>query len=678
MSGQCCSCFGQITLSWSPSLTPGVTAYNVCWGTGSGVYAFTNTYPSSQTNATLTGLVTNQVYFIAVQAVVQSGAVSGFCSEVRCTNGVAGSYANGVAGSNSNGAAGSNSNGVGGAVSGSTTAIPPVASTLFASNIMPTSATLNSLVYPQTAATTVSFAWGTNDSFGNTNLAATLPSGLVGYNVSNRLTGLSQGTEYFYAVVASNANGVAVGNISNFTTTIAPVVGTLFASNVTGASATLNGLVYPKNAATTVSFAWGTTVNLGSTNLAATLPSELGGYYVSNTLTGLNPGTQYFYAVVASNANGVVVGNIFGFITTTAPVVGTLFASNVTSTSATLNGLVYPKNAATTVSFAWGTTVSLGITNLAAALPSELGGYYISNNLTGLSPGTQYFYAVVASNANGAAVGNVFGFVTAAAPPGAADVHGGPPSPSSLGGSTKNATSLVSHNSGSNTNLAGTSTPATNVWGIPPFLNMTLSQGMPNLNLAATAGATFMIQGTTNLTSVTSWETITNITLTNASDETQSNQSSQTPNLLSLAYAPAYQQVPISFSNGGNFQFYRAVMPYDYMILASTVLTNQGYTPRLIVVNMPGFVDDVCYVNETSSFISCSNYIMQVTGSGSTIRQVATALANSLGLDWTSASQFTYSNGFGQILATVVETESASSDPIPGQKPAGAPVAINF
>ncbi len=256
---------------------------------------------------------------------------------------------------------------------------------------------------------------------------------------------------------------------------------------------------------------------------------------------------------------------------------------------------------------------------------------------------------------------------------------GGPPSPSFSSTSTNAPNSAGSTNSGSNSNLAGASLPATNVWGIPPFLIMAKSQGgETSLNLAGTVGAAFTIQSTTNLSSQTSWETVTNVVLTNAIKEAQSNQSSQAQGLLNMAYAPALQEIPVSFSNSRRQQYFRAVMPYDYMILASTVLTNQGYTPRLIVVNMPGFVDDVCYVNETSSFISCSNYNMQVTGSGSTIRQIAMSLAGSLNQDWTSASQFIYSNGYGQILATVVETEPASSDPIPGQSPPGPPIIINF
>ena len=87
-----------------------------------------------------------------------------------------------------------------------------------------------------------------------------------------------------------------------------------------------------------------------------------------------------------------------------------------------------------------------------------------------------------------------------------------------------------------------------------------------------------------------------------------------------------------------------------------------------------------CYVNETTSFIhyNWTNSTLQLEGSSPSIRQIANALANSLNLDWTLASEFTYSNGLGQLLATVVQTEPPSSDPIPGQNPPSPPMVIDY
>jgi len=200
------------------------------------------------------------------------------------------------------------------------------------------------------------------------------------------------------------------------------------------------------------------------------------------------------------------------------------------------------------------------------------------------------------------------------------------------------------------------------------------------MNIAGTVGATLIVQSTTNPLSMNNWETVTNISLTNIDAAAASNQTAQVQNLLNVAYVPASQTFPITVSNSIPFQFFRVVMPYDYVVLANIVLTGQGYAPRLILVNMPGLVDDACYVNEASSFICYINPDLQLIGSGPTIRQVANTLATTLGMNWTTASQFTFNptNGLGQILATVVETESPSSDPVPGQVPAGPQIVIDF
>ena len=245
---------------------------------------------------------------------------------------------------------------------------------------------------------------------------------------------------------------------------------------------------------------------------------------------------------------------------------------------------------------------------------------------------------------------------------------GGSPIVSGNGGSSGNGTGTV-------TNVAG------NFWGVPPFLVMTVSDGHANLNIGGTIGATLMIQATTNLSSLYSWETMSNVTLTNIALLAQSNQASQAQDALDVAFVPAAQAFPITPSNSTPFLFFRVVMPYDYVILGSIVLKGQGYKPRLIVVNMPGIVcDDACYVNQGSSFIhyDSTNSALQLEGSGPSIRQIATTLATSLSLNWTSASEFTFSNGLSQILATVVETEPSSSDPVPGQNPPSQPMLIDF
>ncbi len=121
-----------------------------------------------------------------------------------------------------------------------------------------------------------------------------------------------------YTPFDTNDYVAATNNIEVTVNNFPPSVTTLPASSVTTNSATLNGVVNPQNAPTTVSFVWGTTTNFGNTNMVATLPAETGGYNISNVLAGLQVGTPYFYAIVASNAGGVATGNAVSF-TTLAP-----------------------------------------------------------------------------------------------------------------------------------------------------------------------------------------------------------------------------------------------------------------------------------------------------------------------------------------------------------------------
>jgi hypothetical protein len=250
------------------------------------------------------------------------------------------------------------------------------------------------------------------------------------------------------------------------------------------------------------------------------------------------------------------------------------------------------------------------------------------------------------------------------------------------GGSGGGATGGSGSGGGSSTGAAAASTNAVQaqIWGIPPLLNMTVSNGQPNLNIGGTVGATVQVQSTTNPAAPFSWTTITNVALTNVAPMDTNPVAGQPQDPIDLAYVPAAQSIALSGSNSAaQWQYYRVVMPYDYIILAGMVLPGQGYTARLILVNMPGLTDDACYVNQAGSFIhyTWTNSTLQLQGSGSTIRQIASTLAGSLNLDWTTASEFLYSNGVGQVLATVVQTDPASTDPVAGTAPTST-IAINF
>jgi hypothetical protein len=334
----------------------------------------------------------------------------------------------------------------------------------------------------------------------------------------------------------------------------------------------------------------------------------------------------------------------------------------------------------------WGTSSSNYTSTLTNSASTS------SAQVMGLTANQTYYFNIAAFNSNGIA-GDYAGELaytytnTTATSPGTTTlsifmaVTNGPPVPSSGNSST------TSGNGGSGTTTSSTSaggaSAAANFWGVPPRVNLVLSNGEPNMNIGGTVGATLMIQATTNIYSPDSWQTLTNVEMTNIAPVALGSQSSQPQDALDLAFVPAAEAWPVSQSDStfGPITYYRAVMPYDYVILAGTVLTGQGYRPRMVLVNMPGIIcDDACYVTEGSSFIHYDrgSYALQLQGSGPTIRAIATKLATTLGLDWTSASEFTYSNGIPQIVATVVQTEPASSDPAPGKTAPKPSTTIDF
>jgi hypothetical protein len=256
------------------------------------------------------------------------------------------------------------------------------------------------------------------------------------------------------------------------------------------------------------------------------------------------------------------------------------------------------------------------------------------------------------------------------------DIPPVPPGGGSTNGTTNAPVLGGTGNGGSNIIAQAT------LWGIPPVLGLAVSHGQASLTISSTVGATLTIMGSTGDLSSQQWSALTNVTVTNIASIAETNQNGQLEDMLDVAFVPGTVTLPMGGTQAAPFQYFKAVMPYDYVILADQVLSGKtNYTPRLILVNMPGIVaDDACYVNEASSFIHCahSTFVLQLVTSGSTIRQIASTLASSLNLDWTSASEFTYSNGLGQLLATVIETEPPSSDPVAGQTPPGAPIVINF
>jgi uncharacterized protein (TIGR02145 family) len=137
------------------------------------------------------------------------------------------------------------------------------------------------------------------------------------------------------------------------------------------------------------------------------------GSFISN-ITLLIPSTTYFVRTYATNSVGISYGSTVSFKTLgdkPAPVSAN--ATDILTTSATLNGTVNPNSLSTTVSFEYGLTTTYG--NTSTAVQSPLNGSVINNvttALTGLNPGKVYHFRIKAENALGVRLSDDLLFTT--------------------------------------------------------------------------------------------------------------------------------------------------------------------------------------------------------------------------------------------------------------------------
>ena len=235
-------------------------------------------------------------------------------------------------------------------------------------------------------------------------------------NISANISSISASTVYHFRIVATNSAGTRFGSDRTFTTlspTGPPVVTTNPATFIASFSARLNGLLDPHGLTTTVHFQYGTTPSYGLTTAPQ---SQTGNTYrnISANVSSLTASTAYHFRIVASNSAGTSLGGDRTFTTLTAtgpPVVITNPATNVASSSATLNGSLDPHGLTTTVYFQYGTTTSYGHTT---PMQSQTGNTYrnIAANISGLTTHTTYHFRIVATNSAGTRFGGDRTFTT--------------------------------------------------------------------------------------------------------------------------------------------------------------------------------------------------------------------------------------------------------------------------
>lgn len=226
----------------------------------------------------------------------------------------------------------------------------PYVNTNNATSIAQNSAVLNGYITANGINTSAWFEWGTSYSFGNSTQYNSYGTGSTSFN--SALYNLNPNTTYYYRAVAQSAYGTIYGSTLSFTTSgqtynynyntytgSAPTATTLLATNLTGATAKLNGLVSTSESISSNAwYEWGTTSSLGNKTQSVNV-GALSVVKHSDFISGLTNGQTYYYRLAAQNSYGTSYGAVNSFVsevgTYVAPVVSTPVVLKPTTTVVT-------------------------------------------------------------------------------------------------------------------------------------------------------------------------------------------------------------------------------------------------------------------------------------------------------------------------------------------------------
>jgi hypothetical protein len=192
--------------------------------------------------------------------------------------------------------------------------------------VTPTTATLKAVINPDAAnggtpITNCTFEWGSSTEY-NHSVPCDQATPIAGQtSVTATITGLTPAAIYHFRIVASSANAVgSKGDDRSFQPSGPPELSNVATSEVFSDGARMNSDIDPAGSTTTFKFEWGTAPCSANPCTSVTTPegalkTPVGAESVFYVLTGLTPGTTYYWRVVAVNNNSTVSSPDQEFVT---------------------------------------------------------------------------------------------------------------------------------------------------------------------------------------------------------------------------------------------------------------------------------------------------------------------------------------------------------------------------
>jgi len=192
--------------------------------------------------------------------------------------------------------------------------IKPMVVTKPATDVTPSSATLNGTVNPNGLVTTWHFEYGSSTSYGNSTPLIQAGSGIASLDVTAALSGLTAGATYHFRLAGTNGKGASRGADMTFTPGAASLT-TTQVNNIYLTTASSGGIIISDGSylVTARGICWSTEMNPTILDVYTTDGSGTGLF--NSILGGLNTNTLYHVRAYATNAAGTWYGNDVSFTT---------------------------------------------------------------------------------------------------------------------------------------------------------------------------------------------------------------------------------------------------------------------------------------------------------------------------------------------------------------------------